>query len=221
MIKSLFPQFKVGEGDTGAINITFSSTASHTVQPTHVNSTTTPERGREDHATVRVGHVRDVPSIIAHTKAGFLSILAHPGVGSSRVLEVRDYKRLVGVDGAPVLGAHHVGVNIESIDLAASPVTAIPVSATSVAGVEGGGDGVLVPLHGVVLGAPDVVTKVGIAVVISITWVVPWHVDEVGSSVTVATNIAEVQSVGEMLVIERSLPVSVRIPAIYCTVAEI
>jgi len=73
MIKSLFPQFKVGEGDTGAINITFSSTASHTVQPTHVNSTTTPERGREDHATVGVGHVRDVPSIIAHTKAGFLS----------------------------------------------------------------------------------------------------------------------------------------------------
>jgi len=134
---------------------------------------------------------------------------------------VRDYKRLVGVDGAPVLGAHHVGVNIESINLAARSVTAIPVSVTSIAGVEGGGDGVFVPLHDVVLGAPDVVTKVGIAVVISITWVVPWHVDEVGSSVTVATNIAEVQSVGEMLVIERSLPVSVRIPAIYCTVAEI
>ena len=62
----------------------------------------TPERSREDHATIRVGHVRDVPSIIAHAKAGLLSILTHPGVGSSRVLVVRDYERLVGVDGAPV-----------------------------------------------------------------------------------------------------------------------
>jgi len=105
---------------------------------------------------------------------------------------VRDYKRLVGVNGAPVLGAHHVGVNIESINLAAPSVTVIPVSVTSTAGVKGGGDGVLVPLHSIVLGAPDVVAEVGIAVVISITWVVPWHVDEVGSSVTVAPNIAQV-----------------------------
>merc|ERR1712002_1096789 len=49
----------------------------------------------------------------------------------------------------------------------------------------------------------------------------PWHVDEVCSSVAVAANIAQVQSVGEMLVIERSLPVSVRIPVIHCTVAEV
>ena len=41
MVNNLFPQFKVGEGNTGAINITFSTAASHTVQPTHVNSTTT------------------------------------------------------------------------------------------------------------------------------------------------------------------------------------
>merc|ERR1719193_1199089 len=144
---------------------------------------------------------------------GFLRL--YWAVGSSGVLEVRDYKRLVGVDCAPVLGAHHVGVNIESINLAAPSVTAVPVSVTSTAGMEGGGDGVLVPLHGVVLGAPDVVTQVGIAVVIAISWVVPWHVDEVGSSIAVATNIAQVEGVGEMLVIERSLPVSVRIPVIH------
>merc|ERR1719477_374314 len=205
MVNNLFPQFKVGEGNTGAINITFSTTASHTVQPTHVNATTTPERSREDHAAIRAGHVRDVASIIAHTSWPPFH-LTHPGVGSSRVLVVRDYEWLVGVDGAPVLGAHHVGVNIESIDLAASSVTAVPVSVTPVAGVEGGGDGVLVALHGVVLGAPDVVS---------------WHVDEVGSSIAVASNIAQVQGVGEMLVVERSLPVCVRIPVVHCTVAEV
>ena len=87
--------------------------------------------------------------------------------------------------------------------------------------MEGGGDGVLVALHGVVLGAPDVVPEVSIAVVIPVTRVVSWHVDEVGSSIAVAANIAQVQGVGEMLVVERSLPVGVRIPVIHCTVAEV
>merc|ERR1719422_2710338 len=105
--------------------------------------------------------------------------------------------------------------------LAASSVTAVPVSVTTVAGVEGGGDGVLVALYGVVLGAPDVVPEVSIAVVIPVTWVVSWHVDEVGSSIAVTANIAEVQGVGKMLVVERSLPVGVRIPVVHCTVAEV
>ena len=196
----------------------------------------TPERGREDHAAVRGGHVGDVSAIVAHTKTGILSILAHPGVGLLGVLEVGDNERLVSVDGAPVaatctthpvvlhlpvLGAHHVGVHVESIDLAAPSVTAVPVASTSTAGVEGGSDGVLVALHDVVLGAPDVVAQIGVTVVITITGIIPGHVDEVGSCIAVAANIAHVQGVGEMLVHERSLPVHVGVPAIVSTVAKV
>ena len=150
---------------------------------------------------------------------------------------MRDDEGLVGVDGAPasghpvkpvpavlhlpVLRAHHVGINVESVDLAAIPVTAVPVPVTTVTGVERGGDGVLVALHGVVLRAPDVVAKIGITVVVAITSVVARHVDEVSSSITVASYIAQVQGVGKMFVHERCLPVHVRVPAIICTVGKV
>ena len=96
----LFPKFKVGEGDTGPINVAVSSTASHAVQPAHVDATATPQRGGEHHATVAVGHVAQVAAIVAHVEAGVLAILSHPGVGLARVLVVGDDEWLVGVDGA-------------------------------------------------------------------------------------------------------------------------
>ena len=63
----------------------------------------------------------------------------------------------------------------------------------------------LVALHHVVLGAPDVVAQVGVAVVVSVPGVVPGHLDEVSGGVAVAGDVAEVQSVGEVFVVERNL----------------
>ena len=120
-----------------------------------------------------------------------------------------------------VLWLHKVGVNIVDISLATIPVTAVPVATTSIAGVERGGDGVLVALHGVILGAPDVVAKICVTVVVTITSIVARHVDEVSSSVTVASYVAQVQGVGKMFVHERCLPVHVRVPAIICTVGKV
>ena len=77
-----------------------------------------------------------------------------PGVGLPGVLEVRYDERLVGVDGAPVLRAHHARVHVESVLLATAAVTPVPVSVAAVAGVERAGDRVFVALHDVVLRAP-------------------------------------------------------------------
>ena len=71
--------------------------------------------------------------------------------------------------------------------------------------MEGAGDGVLVALHHVVLGAPDVVAVVGVAVVVPVPGVVARHVDKVGGGVTVTTHIAHVKLVGEVLVGKREL----------------
>ena len=68
--------------------------------------------------------------------------------------------------------------------------------------MEGAGDGVLVALHHVVLGAPDVVAVVGVAVVVSVPGVVARHVHEVGRGVAVAGHVAQVQCVRELPVVE-------------------
>ena len=81
---------------------------------------------------------------------------------------MRDGEGLVGVDSAPVLGAHQVRVHIEGVGLATPPIARVPISVSAVTGVQSGGHGVLVTLPGIVLGAPDVVTQVGITVVVSI-----------------------------------------------------
>ena len=100
---------------------------------------------------------------------------------------------------------HHARVIVVSIGLAAPTVTRVPVSIATIAGVKGAGDGVFISLHHIVLGAPDVVTKVGIAVVVSVSGVVARHVDEVGCSVAVTGDVAQVKCVGKMFVIERYL----------------
>ena len=76
--------------------------------------------------------------------------------------------RPVGVDGTPVLGAHHVGVEVESVGPATSSIAVGVVAGCHVVtGVEGGDHGVLVALIGVVLGAEVVVDKIGIAVIVT------------------------------------------------------
>ncbi len=75
---------------------------------------------------------------------------------------------LVGVDGASLLWAHNVGVDIVSVGTAASTVTVgIVVGSNIVTGVKSGHHGVLVAFKGIVFRAEVVVAKVGIAVVVS------------------------------------------------------
>jgi hypothetical protein len=81
---------------------------------------------------------------------------------------VRNCVGLVGVNGASLLWAHHVGVDIVSIGTTASTVTVgIVVGSDIVTGVKGGHHGVLVAFKGVVFRAEVVVAKIGIAVVVS------------------------------------------------------
>ena len=72
----------------------------------------------------------------------------------------------------PSIRTHHPVVHIEGVGLTAPPVAAVPVAVAPVAGVEGAGDGVLVALHHVVLGAPDVVAEVGVTIPVPGTRVV-------------------------------------------------
>ncbi len=81
---------------------------------------------------------------------------------------MRNCVGLVGVNGASLLWAHHVGVDIVSIGTTASTVTVgIVVGSDIVTGVKGGHHGVLVAFKGVVFRAEVVVAKIGIAVVVS------------------------------------------------------
>merc|ERR1719411_1521289 len=209
------PQVKSREGNTGASNVTISPTASHTIKPAHVNARTTPEGCREDHAIIRLSHVAAVSTIRAEVKAGLSTLLLHPDVSLIAILEVGNQKGFVGVDGASVLRADHVGVNIESIVLATSTITFPPVSRAATAGVEGTSNGIFVGLKGVILRAPLSSNKVSITVVVStITTSRSRHVNEVASGIAVASNTAQIKSVREVFSIQRSLPEHVAIPSI-------
>ena len=98
MISFLFPEFKVGEGNTGPVNVAVSPTASHPIQPAHVDAPTPPETGGEDHPVVAGGHVAQVAPVVAHVEAGVLPALPHPGVGLLAGLIVGDGEGLGGVD---------------------------------------------------------------------------------------------------------------------------
>jgi len=131
------------------------------------------------------------------------------------ILEVRDQEGLIGVDGASVLRADHVGVNVESIVLATSTITLPPVSRAATAGMEGTSNGVLVGLKGVILRAPLSSNKVGITVVVTtITASRSRHVNKVSSSIAVASNSTKIKSVREVFAIQRSLPEHVGVPSI-------
>ena len=74
---------------------------------------------------------------------------------------------LVGINCAPVLWAHQIGVDIKGIWAATSTITVgVIVGCNIVTGVQGGHHGVLVTFIGVILRAEVVVDKVGITVVI-------------------------------------------------------
>ena len=49
---------------------------------------------------------------------------------------------------------------------------------------------------------PDVVTKVSITIVVSGTSIITRHVDEIGSSIAMAADIAHIDRVGELFVHE-------------------
>ena len=115
-IAALLPQLEVGHGDAGAVYVALAAAARHAVQPAHVDAAAAPERGREHHVAVGVGHVGHVAAVIAHVEAVGVAALPHPGVGLAAVLEVGDGEGLVGVDGAAA-GAHHVAVVVEGVDL--------------------------------------------------------------------------------------------------------
>ena len=83
-------------------------------------------------------------------------------------MRVGDGEGRVGVDGAPVLRAHHVRVDVEGVGAATSTVTVWVVAGRDVVtGVKGRGHGVLVALEGVVLRAEVVIDKVSVAVVVA------------------------------------------------------
>ena len=106
---------------------------------------------------------------------------------------------------------HETLVIVESIGLTASSITIVPVTVASIAGVEGAGDGVLVPLHHIVLWTPDVVAVVSIAVVVSISRIVARHVNKVRGSIAVAGNIAQVKLVGKVLLIQWQLMIEPKV----------
>ena len=55
------------------------------------------------------------------------------------------------------------------------------------------------------LWAPDVVSVVGVTVVVSVSGVVAGHVHEVGGGVAVAGHVAQVKLVGKVFVVQREL----------------
>ena len=85
-------------------------------------------------------------------------------------MRVGDGEGLVGVDGAPVLRAHHVWVDVVGIGATTSTVAArVVVGGDVVAGVQGRGHGVLVALERVILRTEVFIHKVGVTVVVA-TW---------------------------------------------------
>ena len=87
-----------------------------------------------------------------------LTVLFHVDGGRVPVLVVDELVPVVGVDLAPALRAHHVGVQVVDVGLTAAAVTAVPVPVAPITGVEGASHGELVALVCVVLGTPDTVT---------------------------------------------------------------
>jgi hypothetical protein len=83
-------------------------------------------------------------------------------------MTVRNGVRPVGVDGAPILRAHQIRVDIESIGAAASSVAVgIVVGSHIVTSVKGGHHGVLVAFISVIFRAEVVIDKVGITIVVT------------------------------------------------------
>jgi hypothetical protein len=83
-------------------------------------------------------------------------------------MTVRNGVGPVGVDSTPILRAHQVRVDIESIGAAASAVTVrVVVGSHIVTGVKGGHHGVLVAFVGVIFRAEVVIDKVCITIVVT------------------------------------------------------
>lgn len=200
------PKIEVWKSNRIALNVTFSPAPSHAIQPVHVDAITTPEWSAENHTTVRLSHITHVASIIADIKVSSATFLGEPDIDLTCSLVMRDSERLIGVNGASIFRAHQVWIDIKGIGLATTTVTIIPVAIATIASMQGDSHGMLVTFPSIVFRAPDVVSQVCIAVVItSITRVVTRHFNEIACRVTMAFNAADINSVAEMLVIQWSL----------------
>ena len=102
----LSPELEVGHGDAGAVDVALAAAARHAVQPAHVDAAAAPERGREHHVAVGVGHVGHVAAVVAHVEAVGVAALPHPGVGLAAVLVVGDGEGLGGVDLTTEIFSH-------------------------------------------------------------------------------------------------------------------
>ena len=96
--------------------------------------------------------------------------------------------------------AHHVGVNAESICLAASSIApVIIIWRDVVASVKGGSYCMFISFICIIFRTPNIVTKVSVTIVISsLSWVrllagiVAWHLNEVCSGIAMTSNVAYV-----------------------------
>ena len=141
-------ELEVGEGDALWVNLTISPATRHSVQPAHVNTSTSPQRAGPNHPRVGLGHPVPVVPVTADLKLKivscgrvlsvwppppslvWLTVLLHVDGGRVPVLVVDQLVPVVGVDLAPALRAHHPGVQVVDVGLTAAPVTTVPVAVT-------------------------------------------------------------------------------------------
>merc|ERR1712049_74181 len=161
------PNVEVGEGNTGGSEVTVSTTASHTIQPSHVNTAATPQRSNENHVIESWSKSANVSTILTSIKASSSSILFKPYIDGSRSLEMRYSEGSVGIDGATVLRAHQVTVFVEGIGLTTTAITRVPPSAT-ITSVQSDSHGVLVTFPCIVFRAVQTVSSKGITIIFSV-----------------------------------------------------
>merc|ERR550532_725764 len=129
------PNVEVGEGNTGGSEVTVSTTAGHTIEPSHVNAAATPQRSNENHVIESRSKSANVATIMTSIKASSSTILFKPYVDGSRSLVMRYSERSVGIDGATILRAHQATIFIESIGLTATTIARVPPSTTTITSV--------------------------------------------------------------------------------------
>ena len=103
-------------------------------------------------------------------------------------------------DKGTTFRAHHIGINAESVCLATSSITPVIVFWRDVvASMEGGRYCVFISFICVIFWAPNVITKVSVAIVISsLSWVrllsgvIAWHLNEVCGGIAMTSNVVYV-----------------------------
>lgn len=119
---------------------------------------------------------------------------------------MRNGERPLGVDGAPILWAVQILVHVECIGLASSAIARIPIAIAAIAGMQSYCHGVLVTLPSVVLRTPNVISQIGIAVIVTtLARIIAGHFNEISGRIAMAADVADIDGVAEVLVHEWSL----------------